>query len=214
MNPVPLFLIIVSLPLLLGGCGEKHEGVNERELEKREGMAYLKGAPYTGKTYSLDYAQKRKLRETNYKDGKKDGLEVRLNRNGKKSTETNYKDGKQDGLDVVWRSNEKKWSERNFKNGKKDGLEVMWYRNGQKQYEANYKDGKQNGLYVEWFENGQKEAEANFKDDKLDDGLQLMWHENGQKKSEENYKHGKLISKKYWNSKGEPVDSFEEADKK
>ena len=23
MNPVPLFLIIVSLPLLLGGCGEK-----------------------------------------------------------------------------------------------------------------------------------------------------------------------------------------------
>ena len=67
---------------------------------------------------------------------------------------------------------------------------------------------------MEWFENGQKEAEANFKDDKLDDGLQLMWHENGQKKSEENYKHGKLISKKYWNSKGEPVDSFEEADKK
>ena len=25
MNPVPLFLIIVSLPLLLGGCGEKVE---------------------------------------------------------------------------------------------------------------------------------------------------------------------------------------------
>jgi hypothetical protein len=24
MNPVPLFLIIVSLPLLLGGCGEKN----------------------------------------------------------------------------------------------------------------------------------------------------------------------------------------------
>ena len=23
MNPVPLFLIIVTLPLLLGGCGEK-----------------------------------------------------------------------------------------------------------------------------------------------------------------------------------------------
>ncbi len=25
MNPVPLFLIIVTLPLLLGGCGEKKE---------------------------------------------------------------------------------------------------------------------------------------------------------------------------------------------
>ena len=59
MNPVPLFLIIVSLPLLLGGCGEKEavaetkpkpEGVNLEELEEREGIIYLKGSdtPYTG----------------------------------------------------------------------------------------------------------------------------------------------------------------------
>ena len=35
MNPVPLFLIIVTLPLLLGGCGEKTklESVNYDELE-------------------------------------------------------------------------------------------------------------------------------------------------------------------------------------
>ena len=92
MNPLRFILLAISLPLLLGGCGEKHEGVNERELEKREGMAYLKGAPYTGKTYSLDYAQKRKLRETNYKDGKKDGLSVYWHENGHKWLEENYKD--------------------------------------------------------------------------------------------------------------------------
>jgi hypothetical protein len=28
---------------------------------------------------------------------------------------------------------------------------------------------------------------------------------------EENFKDGELISRKYWNSKGEPVDSQEEA---
>ena len=54
MNPVPLFLIIVTLPLLLGGCGEKE--VNEEKIEVREGISYLKGSdtPDTGKTYTLD----------------------------------------------------------------------------------------------------------------------------------------------------------------
>ena len=50
MNPVPLFLIIVLLPLLLGGCVEKHDGVNTEGVELRDGIAYLNGldTPYTG----------------------------------------------------------------------------------------------------------------------------------------------------------------------
>ena len=62
MNPAPLFLIIVTLPLLLGGCGEKEEpvaevkpesdSVNAEELEERESIMYLKDSetPYTGKS--------------------------------------------------------------------------------------------------------------------------------------------------------------------
>ena len=42
MNPVPLFLIIVSLPLFLGGCGEKPvaevKPVEEKEQEIKEEM--------------------------------------------------------------------------------------------------------------------------------------------------------------------------------
>ena len=149
MNPVPLFLIIVTLPLLLGGCGgdknepvaetkpveekvlevkdevkpeepvaetkPKTEGVNENELEYREGIYYLKDSdtPYTGKSYGLYF-------------------------NGQKSAETNYKDDKQDGL-------------------------------------------------------------------------QRGWHENGEILREANYKDGELISVKFWNNKGEPVDTYEEA---
>ena len=143
MNPVPLFLIIVSLPLLLGGCGEKHEGVNWEELEISGDLfneiAYHKGSPYTGKSY-------------------------KLHPNGQKYTETNYKDGKEDGLDV------------------------MWFENGQKAMEVNWKNGKQ-------------------------DGLLTTWHEDGQKWIKENYKDGEKVSAKYWNSKGEPVDSLEEAKK-
>ncbi|MEC7862586.1 MAG: hypothetical protein VYC70_08120 [Verrucomicrobiota bacterium] len=40
----------------------------------------------------------------------------------------------------------------------------------------------------------------------------MSWYENGQKASEENYKGREKISAKYWNSKGEPVDSREEAE--
>ena len=39
------------------------------------------------------------------------------------------------------------------------------------------------------------------------DGLEVWWHENGKKAYEVNYKDGEEVegSKKFWNSKGEPV---------
>ena len=102
--------------------------------------------------------------------------------------------------------------EANYKDGKLDGLVVSWHENGQKHTEANYKNGKLDGLWVVWHENRQKAVEANYKDGK-EEGLETQWHENGQRGIEKNYKDGKLVegSAKYWNSKGEPVDSEEEA---
>ena len=91
---------------------------------------------------------------------------------------------------------------------------MEWYKNGQKKQELNNKDGKQNGLHVRWYENGQKAREANFKDGKYD-GLWVAWHKNGQKREEANFKDGKPVEgyEKFWNSKGEPVDTYEEASK-
>ena len=151
MNPVPLFLLAISLPLLLGGCGEKEvadvktklDGVNYKELEISGNpyteIAYHKGCPYTGKSFEL-YG------------------------NGKKSGEANWKDGK------------------------RNGLTLEWYDNGQKLHERNFKGGKPVGLYLMWHKNGQKWIEINLKDGNSVDGYQ-----------------------KLWNSKGEPVDSMEEA---
>jgi len=92
-----------------------------------------------------------------------------------------------------------------------DGLETLYYENGQKELEVTYKDGKEDGPRTEYYENGQKKSEATLKDGKFN-GLETMWHENGQKKAEATLKDNVLVSGKYWNSKGEEVETMEEAD--
>ncbi len=120
--------VIVTKPAL--------EGVNEEELEFREGIAYLKGSdtPYTGQDFLL-------------------------------------------------------------------------HENGQKKGVGNYKDGKENGLFVAWDANGRKKSEINYKGGK-EEGVWMWWHENGQKGGERNYRDGVLVSRKWWNDKGEPIDVF------
>jgi len=169
------------------GSLAKPDGVNRKELEVREGILYLKGSdtPLTGKVYEF-------------------------HPNGQKAIETSFKDGKANGLQTKWHENGQKKSERNLNDGTPDGLIVLWDSNGRKQIEWNMKDGKKEGLEVWWYENGQKLIETNYKDDK-EDGVSTTWYKDGQKQFEENFKDGELISAKFWNSKGEPVDSEEEA---
>ena len=200
MKSVPLFLIIVTLPLLLSGCGVEEpvagtkpelEGVEDIELEFREDIAYLKGSntPYTGKSYTV-YLR------------------------GEKRTEENYKDGKKEGLHFKWYTNGEKQVEMNFNDGKENGLHTEWYRNGKKEGEGNYKNGKIDGLWAFWDIDGHKQSEVNYKDGEKH-GLSTQWHKNGQKMSEETYKDGEYEkgSDKYWNSYGESVNSLFEAEK-
>ena len=81
---------------------------------------------------------------------------------------------------------------------------------GQVQALGQLKDGKTDGLVMGWYENGQKSAEQAYKDGMLD-GPVTMWHENGQKAVEGTWKDGEEVSAKYWNSKGEEVETFQEA---
>ena len=189
------------------------EGINAEKLEERESIWYLKDSetPYTGKVYSL-HPNGQKKQEGNFKEGKTDGLLVRWHKNGQKEAEGNFKDGKRDGLHVRWHENGQKKQEGNNKDGKYDGLQVLWYESGQKEREINYKDGEMDGLQVWYYENGRKHLESNWKDGK-ENGLWMVWHNNGQKRNEGNFKDGEKVSAKYWNSKGEPVDSLEEAKK-
>ena len=94
------------------------------------------------------------------------------------------------------------------------GIQTAWYRNGHKKFEIHFKNGKEHGSSIGWYSSGQQRYEGTHNNGK-GVGMNAAWHENGQKMVEENYKDGKLVegSEKYWNSKGEPVDSREEARK-
>ena len=133
MNPVPFILLAISLPLLLGGCGEKHEGVSEEELEVSEGIICFKGSDtaYTGKSYAV-YPNGQKKDEGNIKYGKLDGLQLKWYKNGQKEFEGSYKDGKQEGLATFWHENGQKSFESNWKDGEPvEGSEKFWNSKGE-----------------------------------------------------------------------------------
>ena len=96
------------------------------------------------------------------------------------------------------------------KDGKEDGLYTSWYESGQKSGEVTYRDGRLDGPTTVWHQNGQKAEEGTFKDGKRDGPL-TFWRESGQKAEEGIFKDGEKVSAKYWNSKGEEVETEEEA---
>jgi len=216
----------------------KPHAVQIDNLEERKGIRYLKNSdtPYTGE-YFIVHRNGQKKVTGSFKGGKTDGLVTSWHENGQKRFEVNFKDGRFHGLNLLWHENGQKEQEIYYKEGKKDGPSTMWYddgqvqekatykedelnglginwhQNGQKEDEGIFKDGKADGLMTSWYQNGQKEVEGTFKDGKPE-GLMTWLHDNGQKKGEANFKAGEAISEKYWNSKGEEVDSLEEADAK
>ena len=86
------------------------------------------------------------------------------------------------------------------------------YDSGQVARLIQFKDGVKDGLQTQWRKNGQKDIEETYKGGKVD-GLHTTWHANGQKRLERTYKDGKRVdgSTKFWNSKGERVETFDES---
>ena len=71
-----------------------------------------------------------------------------------------------------------------------------------------------NELYSGWakmlYHSGQVSWLSRFKDGEPV-GLMTQWYENGQKMGEQVWKGFELVSEKWWNSKGEEVETAEEA---
>ena len=163
------------------------EAVDYDSLEERDAILYQGNTPYSG------WAKK-------------------MHDSGQVAELAELKKGKVDSLMRAWHENGQKRAEGTFKDGKQDGPFTAWHENGQKMFEGTYKDGNQVGLSTGWHENGQKAEETTFKDT-YPHGLWIRWHKNGQKQSETIWENSQKISVKYWNSKGEEVETEEEARK-
>ena len=168
------------------------------------------------------YDNGQKNSEQTFKDGKPYGLHLTWHENGKKAAEANFKDGLKNGLAIGWYDNGQKESEINFKDGELISAKY-WNSKGVEGVNTNELEQRESIYYLKGSNTpytgkvflfhesyGHKLGEGNYKDGKPD-GLTIIWHDNGQKRAELNFKDGKKISKKWWNSKGEPVDSQKEA---
>lgn len=116
------------------------QGVDYRQLEIRDSVAYLKNdtEPYSGLCYGY------------YE-------------NGQKGLRGAYKNGVRDGVWEYWYSNGQKKVEGSYVMGKKNGQWNYWFPNGQLRIKANYKNNEMDGVNIWYYENGQKKKEAIFK---------------------------------------------------
>ena len=81
-----------------------------------------------------------------------------------------------------------------------------------KEWEGPMKNGAKEGWWLNWDFEGRKVRGLTFKSG-IPDGTMVAWHANGQIMSEGRYKNGEPLegSIRFWNSKGEEVDSEDEA---
>ncbi len=211
-----LTCLIVSLTLLIAGCGLGltllipgcEEWINEfntiqldsvPKLVRRDESTWGEmifvfyevdsetnlETPYTGKAIA-NHPNEQKRWESNFKDGREEGLQVYWYANGQKRSETYYMGGepcRSSDASVVpdrdWFENGQIKRESFWKNGVEHGVSSVWDENGQKRLEQTIKDGKLDGLRTEWYENGQLEHESNWESGNEIEGT--YYHENGQK---------------------------------
>lgn len=109
-----LFALFVAL--LMVGCGDGN--VDYYDLEDRNGVKYLPNeeTPFTGRAESF-WRNGQKQLESNFKDGKEDGLWTSGYRNGHKELESNWKDNKKQGLCIDYNEDGTEYRRLIYKDG-------------------------------------------------------------------------------------------------
>jgi TPR repeat protein len=99
---------------------------------------------------------------------------------------THYKNGFKEGLEIKWYEPNQKISETPYKNNHKEGLEIKWYKSGQKKSETQYKNGVQDGLKTLWYESGDKKSVAQYRiGQKI---LETEWYKSGKNKHSQTFR--------------------------
>mgnify|MGYP006140496487 CR=1 FL=1 len=137
---------------------------NDKNLVERGGLHYEINSqvPFTGvgvkEVKKIDFIDEYK--KTDFKDGKKDGIE-----------------------EIYWKNNQLK-SKSNFKEGLLDGFYEAYFSDGSLLEKTGYKEGKIHGFYESKFRNGQLETKAKYHMNKKLIEFERSYFENGQAKRE------------------------------
>ena len=165
-----------------------------------------------------------------YKDGKKDGLYIEIDRQAYIVKKAEYKNDLLDGTVYEWFRGGRLSKKQDYKEGKLDGKTAIYYDNGFLQEESEYKEGNKNGVTT-WYvysnkEQGGKIAMYTYVDGKFEgvqeiyyedgtvssrkmfsnnvqNGPATEYYEDGSIKSEANYKEGELKKRVKEYKKGE-----------
>ncbi len=146
---------------------------------------------FTG-TWTTWHVNGQKGHETQYNNGKRDGVLTRYHDNGRKSYEQHYVNDVAHGADTGWFPDGKVSYTARYSKGKKDGTWTHWYANGNKHSEATYDNGKQDGPDTHWHENGQIAGVNDYKDG-VKHGREASWDVNGVLEYDRKYVDGKLV---------------------
>ena len=124
-----VFLIVLLFPALALGGEVKLE-----DLVKTDGLYFKKftNFPFTRKVMGREQGK--------LKDGKRVGVWIVYDSNGRVSKEVTYENGKK----VTW-------------------VQYKYHSNGQLRTKETYKDGKFDGPWVRYYDNGQLELKGTFK---------------------------------------------------
>ena len=131
-------------------------------------------------------AKGKKLSETPFVDGEREGIATTYYSSGKVWTRTPYHNDHISGMVTGFYENGKRRSERPYQRGRKDGMERFYRESGAVWYETPYMDGMKQGTKTFFSKNGSKEMEVVYKNDERH-GMKTEYYPNGQMKSQTNY---------------------------
>lgn len=123
-----------------------------------------------------------------YKNGMRNGLNIKMNMRGFLYKWVNYKNDSLDGLYREYTRDGKLMSEINYKLGQLEGVKKVFYEDGKIQETAQYANNKRNGM-TEWFDlEGNVTIQFNYKDNSLE-GIQKTFYKSGSPLTETTYKN-------------------------
>ena len=136
--------------------------------------------------------------ESNYVDGKLNGIYKEWHENGQLRLQFNYVDDKENGPYKEWHENGQLRLQLSYIDGKENGTYKQMDENGQLEVQANYINGQLNGEYKSWYVNGQLNVQANYLNNLILHGDFKKWYKGSDEQSENGQLH---IQTTYVNNK-------------